>query len=823
MRTNYTKNVYLTERLRNKLKPIRQYPLSIITAPPGYGKTTAVQVYFNYVKLPHVWLNHYSDNINDFWLGVCNIVGRFNNYARDKLLDLGFPTDCVSRREFVCILSGLTQAREYYLVIDDFHFIASIPGVPELLQIVLQEFRDTLHIIILTRVQPPSLSKITTRTSTYQITAEDLTLRPDDIRQYFARYNVMLSTKQAEQIYADTAGWFILLSLYTRSYLRYGEIREAECRQQVTLLFESEIYSTLDTASRNLALSLCMVDQFTNEQALYFDPESAQIINLFWQKNAFLHYDSQTDTYGFHPVLRQCFQAQFKRLPSERQNYIYSKLGSWYYNAYDLFHSAKFYCLAHDYSAMLSAIAQIQVERLTSGQKTELLHYFSKCPRQLCCINPKAEITIAQIAIKQDMPSIYRPLLNELPADIASAPAMTRDDKYSLYCLLELLLGTLENDINENLIHYIKAYKWYEDSHFTEPSPLPEGTDCLSTLFQIIRNDTQLDSIIEPINQIYSFYNDIAKNNQAGIEDFFAAEINYNRCNILEAEIALNKCMAKASAQRNLSLCLKVQFISLRLCGITGQVPSFRGPHKLIRKNHPFYQYHLDIIEGFLYALFEQPYSAASWLVEEEMDKIDLYEPMTPIVRVVHCALLYARGDYTRMISTSERYLEDKIDSGLYRQYLNILLAAANYAVGRSLIAKDYIRTALQIAARNGIYMPFVEFGDAVMPLLDCISSRLLPSDTHKTIQHIYCTFEASKHRLQKQFQNHNTDTLTMREHQIASLASTGLTNRQIADQLFITENTVKSALKSIFCKLNIKRREEIIWLMNTDKIYIAL
>jgi DNA-binding CsgD family transcriptional regulator len=51
---------------------------------------------------------------------------------------------------------------------------------------------------------------------------------------------------------------------------------------------------------------------------------------------------------------------------------------------------------------------------------------------------------------------------------------------------------------------------------------------------------------------------------------------------------------------------------------------------------------------------------------------------------------------------------------------------------------------------------------------------------------------------------------LTAREHQIATLAASGLTNRQIAQQQFVTERTVESHLLSAFGKLGISRRSEL-------------
>ncbi|MDA8156571.1 MAG: LuxR C-terminal-related transcriptional regulator [Actinomycetota bacterium] len=51
---------------------------------------------------------------------------------------------------------------------------------------------------------------------------------------------------------------------------------------------------------------------------------------------------------------------------------------------------------------------------------------------------------------------------------------------------------------------------------------------------------------------------------------------------------------------------------------------------------------------------------------------------------------------------------------------------------------------------------------------------------------------------------------LTRREHEITALAVRGLSNRQIAERLFITEMTVKDHLKNIFGKLDVKRRSEL-------------
>jgi DNA-binding NarL/FixJ family response regulator len=54
-------------------------------------------------------------------------------------------------------------------------------------------------------------------------------------------------------------------------------------------------------------------------------------------------------------------------------------------------------------------------------------------------------------------------------------------------------------------------------------------------------------------------------------------------------------------------------------------------------------------------------------------------------------------------------------------------------------------------------------------------------------------------------------ELLTKREHQIVDLVCLGLRNRQIADQCSLTEGTVKIHLNSIFRKLSLSSRAELI------------
>jgi DNA-binding CsgD family transcriptional regulator len=55
------------------------------------------------------------------------------------------------------------------------------------------------------------------------------------------------------------------------------------------------------------------------------------------------------------------------------------------------------------------------------------------------------------------------------------------------------------------------------------------------------------------------------------------------------------------------------------------------------------------------------------------------------------------------------------------------------------------------------------------------------------------------------------TDALSRREREVALLASRGETASEIAAQLFISERTVESHLVSVYAKLGLRSKSELI------------
>lgn len=52
---------------------------------------------------------------------------------------------------------------------------------------------------------------------------------------------------------------------------------------------------------------------------------------------------------------------------------------------------------------------------------------------------------------------------------------------------------------------------------------------------------------------------------------------------------------------------------------------------------------------------------------------------------------------------------------------------------------------------------------------------------------------------------------ISKREYEILQLIADGLSNQQIADKLFVSENTIKKHISSLFLKLDVERRTEAV------------
>lgn len=106
-----TAALYFTDRLLDALADVERFPLTLIEAPMGYGKTLAVRHWLHGRTARQVWVSTLGASEDAFWRDFCVALARAfpdNEDVTDSLLRLGYPTDTVR----------LDAARELVLRLD---------------------------------------------------------------------------------------------------------------------------------------------------------------------------------------------------------------------------------------------------------------------------------------------------------------------------------------------------------------------------------------------------------------------------------------------------------------------------------------------------------------------------------------------------------------------------------------------------------------------------------------------------------------------------------------------------------------------------------
>ena len=110
---NKLNTIYISERVQERLRPARYAALTVLVAPMGYGKTTAVEWYLQSRERDAaaicVRANAYSDSVPLFWDGLCRALERAG-FA--ELAGFPCPEDaagrsaCSSSTIFTCCATG---------------------------------------------------------------------------------------------------------------------------------------------------------------------------------------------------------------------------------------------------------------------------------------------------------------------------------------------------------------------------------------------------------------------------------------------------------------------------------------------------------------------------------------------------------------------------------------------------------------------------------------------------------------------------------------------------------------------------------------------
>jgi LuxR family maltose regulon positive regulatory protein len=223
----------LRPRLQEQIAQGLRGPITLISAPAGFGKTTLVTSCVSGCGMPVAWL---SLDKND------NQIGHFLSYLIAALHEadhaigseatqlLAASQEAPLEAVLTSLINELDSAdREIVLVLDDYQLITS-QAVHEQMEFLLEHCPRTFHLVIATRSDPPlPFARLRARGQTVELRAVDLRFTEPEAAQFL---NVVMGLRlDAESVAAlvkRTEGWVAGLQMASIAMQSHLSMRDRE-------------------------------------------------------------------------------------------------------------------------------------------------------------------------------------------------------------------------------------------------------------------------------------------------------------------------------------------------------------------------------------------------------------------------------------------------------------------------------------------------------------------------------------------------------------------------------------------------------------------
>ena len=287
--------------------------LTVVSAPPGYGKSVAVLGWLNARSLPHAWLSLEPAD-NDPVRFVRYLVAALQEVrpgaGRTTMSLVGAGTSPSVELIGATILEEIAATDDpFALVLDDYHAIVAEP-VHAVVRFLVEHGPPFARIMLLTREDPPlPLARLRAHARLVEIRADDLRYTADESAAYLSRaLGQAVSTTDRDRLLDRTEGWVAglqLAALSLRDRPDRAERIEAFHGSHRFILdyLADEILDRLEPDLRAFLIRTSVADRFTAELCAEMTGRSdaEDLLRRAEQANLFLvPLDSERRWFRYH-------------------------------------------------------------------------------------------------------------------------------------------------------------------------------------------------------------------------------------------------------------------------------------------------------------------------------------------------------------------------------------------------------------------------------------------------------------------------------------------------------------------------------------------
>lgn len=319
-------------------------PLTLVSAPPGFGKTTLTAAWLKNKKAAGgttcCWLSlHSSDNLPvTFWRYFTAVLQNAIPEFGAKILALLVASTPPPIETIVAYLINELAAlsQPLILVLDDYH-VVHLKSIHTSLNLLLDHLPENVHLILVTREDPQlSLARRRARQQMVEIRAADLRFGLGETCLYFEQVmHLVLNPEQLKAVDQRVEGWIVGLQLAALSLQGHADPQSflqtlAGVDRSVADYLVEEVLQRQTKEVREFLLRTSVLDhlsaplcealmagspfQYDGDDDLLESP-FASMLDRLERTNLFLiPLDNQHEWYRYHHLFAQLLRQRLRQL-----------------------------------------------------------------------------------------------------------------------------------------------------------------------------------------------------------------------------------------------------------------------------------------------------------------------------------------------------------------------------------------------------------------------------------------------------------------------------------------------------------------------------
>jgi LuxR family maltose regulon positive regulatory protein len=829
--------------LINRIKSGLGCPLTLISAPAGYGKTTllaALVQQLDSTDLQAVWLS-LDEGDNDpvrFWTHFISALQTKQPHVGNNVLKtLRSPENsdiqsCLAELINEIIADGKAFIQPCFLVLDDYHLIKE-QTVHRDLTYILEHLPPQLRLVISTRADPPLLlARMRANGQLSEFRAQDLSFNLKETGTLLnSTIGLGLSDAEVTAVHARTEGWIASLQMAAISMQRQEDISgfikafTGTHRYILDYLTEEVLnHQTADT--RAFLLETSILDRMTGSlcDAVTGRQDGQEMIERLDKANLFLiSLDDERRWYRYHNLFSSVLVNRLRLLNPERETELRTRAAIWF-RQNGLIEEAISQALAvKDFDLSSQLIGAAAPASLVLGEIGTLLNWLARLPEptirghpDLCVVYAFAlarvgRIDTAEAWLRRVEGIALRGVLKMLAMLTQAMIATSHQDDRRTIELLYQILGEEESLPDESesaeavtiLVAKLAAALILSEALVTHGQLRRAIETCQNGLCLV------KDRKLEP-----------PWSSMVGFLHMRLARIlcEQNELERATQHILTAREISQRSGNREAQACAAVVLGMIRQAG-----GDEKGALDLVREaeqtgpRNDFSQHAISTLPWRMRISFARgDFVAAAELIRAYELALGpgrsgpLMALLQETVDTTLGHISLCEGDFSKAEISLAKVQDEAEKSGRVGNVIEILLLRALAARGAGNVAKaiDLLAKAVKLAEPEGYIRVFVDLGAPMAALLKEAIPRGINSSY---IRKLLTEFERKQRPVNTTAYQPMVEPLTERELEVLRLLADGLSNEEIAKTLVLTVSTIKSHAHNIYAKLGVRTRTQAI------------